>query len=212
MKMYKNVLERVRILEQKNGISYVNTDSGVYKILKVLFILDFVYAMCIKSMYFLGIALDTTPRVYEYVTPAICTGILVLGCSLILFERQTIGYILNIIGFIMTLVSAIILMFEFNNQLQNATEVMINHKFTWAHLLPLSLLVVFSLPMVIIAVRAQFKTREMYNKVINDIYNKYSIEIAKGEEVDEQKWEEFIKEFDPNDYVNQFIKKDKKSE
>ena len=212
MKMYKSVLDRVRILEQKNGIVYANTNSGVYKILKVLFILDFIYAMGIKSMYFLGVALDTTSRVYEYTTPLICTVALVVGCVLILFKRQTIAHILNIIGFLMTLISAIILMFEFNNQLQNATEVMINHKFAWAHLIPLSLLVVFSLPMVIIAVRAQVKTRKMYNKVINDIYSKYSIEIAKGEDIDEEKWEEFLKEFNPYDYGNQFVKKAEKSE
>lgn len=205
MKMYKSVLERVRILEQKNGIVYANTNSGIYKLLKVLFILDFIYAMGIKSMYFLGIALDTTPRVYEYITPAICTGVLVIGCILILFEQ-------HIIGFVMTLISAIILMFEFNNQLQNATEVMVNHKFAWAHLIPLSLLIVFSLPMVIIAVRAQYKTRKMYNKVINDIYSKYSIEIAKGEDIDEEKWEEFLNEFDPYNYGDQFVKKVEKSE
>lgn len=205
MKMYKSVLERVRILEQKNGIVYANTNSGIYKLLKVLFILDFIYAMGIKSMYFLGIALDTTPRVYEYITPAICTGILVLGFVLILFKQ-------HIIGFLMTLISAIILMFEFNNQLQNATEVMVNHKFAWAHLVPLSLLIVFSLPMVIIAVRAQHKTRKMYNKVINDIYSKYSIEIAKGEDIDEEKWEEFLNEFDPYNYGDQFVKKVEKSE
>ena len=205
MKMYKSVLDRVRILEQKNGIVYANTNSGIYKILKVLFILDFIYAMGIKSMYFLGIALDTTPRVYEYITPAICTGVLVLGCVLILFKR-------HIIGFLMTLISAIILMFEFNNQLQNATEVLVNHKFAWAHLVPLSLLIVFSLPMVIIAVRAQYKTRKMYNKVINDIYSKYSIEIAKGEDIDEEKWEEFLNEFDPYNYGDQFVKKVEKSE
>lgn len=205
MKMYKSVLERVRILEQKNGIVYANTNSGIYKLLKVLFILDFIYAMGIKSMYFLGIALDTTPRVYEYITPAICTGILVLGFVLILFKQ-------HIIGFLMTLISAIILMFEFNNQLQNATEVLVNHKFAWAHLVPLSLLVVFSLPMVIIAVRAQVKTRKMYNKVINDIYSKYSIEIAKGEDIDEEKWEEFLNEFDPYNYGDQFVKKVEKSE
>lgn len=205
MKMYKSVLERVRILEQKNGIVYANTNSGIYKLLKVLFILDFIYAMGIKSMYFLGIALDTTPRVYEYITPAICTGILVLGFVLILFKQ-------HIIGFLMTLISAIILMFEFNNQLQNATEVLVNHKFAWAHLVPLSLLIVFSLPMVIIAVRAQYKTRKMYNKVINDIYSKYSVEIAKGEDIDEEKWEEFLNEFDPYNYGDQFVKKVEKSE
>ena len=205
MKMYKSVLERVRILEQKNGIVYANTNSGAYKILKVLFILDFIYAMGIKSMYFLGIALDTTPRVYEYITPAFFTGILVIGFVLILFKQ-------HIIGFLMTLISAIILMFEFNNQLQNATEVLVNHKFAWAHLVPLSLLIVFSLPMVIIAVRAQHKTRKMYNKVINDIYSKYSIEIAKGEDIDEEKWEEFLNEFDPYNYGDQFVKKVEKSE
>ena len=205
MKMYKSVLERVRILEEKNGIVYADTNGRLYKTAKVLFILSFIYAMFIKSMYFLGAALDTTSRVYETTTPAICTGILVLGFVLLLFKQ-------HIIGFSSLTISAIMLMFVFNIQLQNGMEVMINHKFAWAHLIPLSLLIIFSFVMTVVAVRAKYKLKKMYNKVINDIYEKYSVNVAKGEEIDEAEWEEFIEKFNPFDYGNQFVKRVNKSE
>lgn len=205
MKMYKSVLDRVRILEEKNGIVYADTNGRLYKAAKVFFILSFIYAMFIKSMYFLGAALDTTSRVYETTTPAICTGILVLGFVLLLFKQ-------HIIGFSSLTISAIMLMFVFNIQLQNGMEVMINHKFAWAHLIPLSLLIIFSFVMTVVAVRAKYKLKKMYNKVINDIYEKYSVNVAKGEEIDEAEWEEFIEKFNPFDYGNQFVKKVNKSE
>ena len=205
MKMYKSVLERVRILEQKNGIVYANTNGRLYKTAKVFFILSFIYAMFIKSIYFLGAALDTTSRVYETTTPAICTGVLVLGFVLLLFKQ-------HIIGFLSLTISAIMLMFVFNTQLQNGMGVMINHKFAWAHLIPLSLLIIFSFVMTVVAVRAKYKLKKMYNKVINDIYEKYSVNVAKGEEIDEADWEEFIEGFNPFDYGSQFVKKAEKSE
>lgn len=205
MKMYKSVLDRVRILEEKNGIVYADTNGRLYKAAKVFFILSFIYAMFIKSMYFLGAALDTTSRVYETTTPAICTGILVLGFVLLLSKQ-------HIIGFSSLTISAIMLMFVFNIQLQNGMEVMINHKFAWAHLIPLSLLIIFSFVMTVVAVRAKYKLKKMYNKVINDIYEKYSVNVAKGEEIDEAEWEEFIEKFNPFDYGNQFVKKVNKSE
>ncbi|MBR2040572.1 MAG: hypothetical protein IJ948_04260 [Clostridia bacterium] len=205
MKMYKSVLDRVRILEQKNGIVYANTNGRLYKTAKVFFILSFIYAMFIKFMYFLGVALDTTSRVYETTTPAICTGVLVLGFVLLLFKQ-------HIIGFLSLAVSSVMLMFVFNTQLLNGVEVMINHKFAWAHLIPLSLLIIFSFVMTVIGERDKYKLKKMYNKVINDIYEKYSVNVAKGEEIDEAEWEEFIEKFNPFDYGNQFVKKVNKSE
>lgn len=205
MKMYKSVLDRVRILEEKNGIVYADTNGRLYKVAKVFFVLSFIYAMFIKLMYFLGAAMDTTSRVYETTTPAICTGVLILGFVLLLFKQ-------HIIGFISMTVSAVMLMFVFNVQLQNGMEVMINHKFAWAHLIPLSLLIIFSFVMTVVAVRAKVKLKKMYNKVINDIYEKYSVNVAKGEEIDEAEWEEFIEKFNPFDYGNQFVKKVDKSE
>ena len=38
MKMYDSVLQRVKILEEKNGIKYANTDGKLYKALKIIFI------------------------------------------------------------------------------------------------------------------------------------------------------------------------------
>ena len=66
--------------------------------------------------------------------------------------------------------------------------------------------------MTVVAVRAKYKLKKMYNKVINDIYEKYSVNVAKGEEIDEADWEEFIEGFNPFDYGSQFVKKAEKSE
>ena len=60
--------------------------------------------------------------------------------------------------------------------------------------------------MAVIAVRAKVKLKKMYNKVAENIYNTYKINVAEGQAVEEEKWEEFLENFNPNEYNSQFIK------
>ncbi len=196
MKMYDSVLKRVKILEEKNGIKYADTNGRLYSTTKVLFILIFIYAMVIKSFYFLG-ALIVPQLELEVVTPAICTALLIAGFVLAVCK-------VHIIGSVLTAVSSVILTLNFSKVLIDDLTDKLLPKFYWAHLAPLCLLVICAVIMTVIAVRSKIKLKKMYNKVAENIYNTYKINVAGGEVIDEEKWEEFLENFDPNNYNQQF--------
>ncbi len=204
MKMYDSVLQRVRMLEEKNGIKYATTDGRLYKTLKIVFILFFSYAMLIKSFYFLG-ALIASHLKLQVITPAVCTALLVAGFVLVLLKQ-------HIIGTVLTTASSVVLIFTFGRMLIDSYTEKLVLKFYWAHLIPLLALVILSVCMTVIAVRATLKLKRMYNRVAENIYNAYKINVADGEAVDEQKWEEFLEKFDPTNYNSQFISDEEESE
>lgn len=197
MKMYDSVLQRVRILEEKNGIKYATTDGKLYKGLKIVLIVLFAYAMLMKSFYFLG-AIITSQLELPLITPAVCTALVIAGFILVLLKQ-------HIIGTAVTTASSAVLIFTFGRMLIDSYTEKLIPKFYWAHLIPLLALVILSVCMTVIAVRARLKLKHMYNRVVENIYNAYKINIADGEAVEEEKWEEFLEKFDPTNYNSQFI-------
>ena len=197
MKMYDSVLQRVKILEEKNGIRYTTTDSKLYNGLKIALIILFSFAALIKSFYFLG-ALVASQLQLPLITPAVCTALLVLGFVLLLFKQ-------HIIGTVLITVSSAMLIFTFAGMLVDEYTEKLVAKFYWAHLIPLLALVVLAVCMTIIAVSAKVKLKRMYNRVVENIYNAYKINIANGETIEEDKWEEFLEKFDPTNYTSQFV-------
>ena len=195
--MYDSVLQRVKMIEEKNGIRYTTTDSKIYHVLKIVLSILFVYAMLIKSCYFLGAVIANQLKL-QIITPAVCTALLIAGFILVLFKQ-------HIIGSALTTVSSTVLIFTFGRMLIDSYTQKLLPKFYWAHLIPLLLLVILSLWMTVIAVRAKIKLKRMYNRVAENIYNEYKINIAGGEAIDEGKWEEFLENFDPTNYNSHFI-------
>ena len=47
MKMYKGIADKVRLVERKNGIVYMDTDSVTYKVFKWIYILAFAFSLVI---------------------------------------------------------------------------------------------------------------------------------------------------------------------
>ena len=204
MKMYDSVLQRVRMLEEKNGIKYATTDGKLYKGVKIAFIILFAYAMLIKSFYFLGSVIANHLEL-NIVTPAVCTALLVAGFVLVILKQ-------HIIGTAITTASSAILIFTFSGMLVDSYTDRLIPKFYWAHLIPLLAIVILSVWMTVIAVRAKVKLKNMYNRVVENIYNAYKINIADGEAVEEEKWEEFLEKFDPTNYNSQFVSNEEESE
>ncbi len=197
MKMYDSVLQRVRMLEEKNGIKYATTEGKLYKGLKIVFIILFSYAMLIKSFYLLGAVIASQLKL-QVITPAVGTALIIAGFVLVLLKQ-------HIIGTAITTASSAVLIFTFGGMLVDSYTEKLVLKFYWAHLIPLLLLVIFSVWMTVIAVRARLKLKHMYNRVAENIYNAYKINVADGEAVDEEKWEEFLEKFDPTNYNSQFV-------
>lgn len=204
MKMYDSVLQRVKMIEEKNGIKYATTDGKLYKGVKIVFIILFSYAMMMKSFYLLGAVIASQLKL-PLITPVVGTTLIIAGFVLLLLKQ-------HIIGTAITTASSAVLIFTFGRMLIDSYTEKLVLKFYWAHLIPLLLLVIFSVWLTVIAVRARLKLKHMYNRVVENIYNAYKINIADGEAVEEEKWEEFLEKFDPTNYNSQFVSNEEKSE
>ena len=179
MKMYDSVLRRVKILEEKNGIKYTTTDSKLYKGLKLAFIILFSYAMLIKSFYFLGAVIASQLKL-QIITPAVCTALIITGFVLVLCKQ-------HIIGTSIITVSCAVLIFTFGGMLIDSYTEKLLLKFYWAHLIPLLLLVILSVWMKVIALIAKVRLERMYNRIVENIYNVYRINVSNGAAVEEEK-------------------------
>lgn len=197
MKMYKGIADKVRLVERKNGIVYMDTDSVTYKVFKWIYILAFAFSLVINSIYILGATWENLP----FVTPLICTIGLIAGLVFLCLKK-------HIISAILTLPSAVMIMLFFPHSLTYSN--ILNPKYYWAHLVPMIVLCLSILICGFIAVRANCKFKKTYEKVVDNLYNNYKIDLIGGEDIPEDKWEEFLENYDPYNYTAQFkSKKDK---
>ena len=64
--------------------------------------------------------------------------------------------------------------------------------FYWRHLVPLCLLLLLSVALFIIAVRAIAKTQKIYKKIVENIYSSHSIS-AEESNFTAEEWDEILK-------------------
>ena len=85
MKMQESVLQRVRAVEEKNGIKYAKTEGKLYKTLRVIYIILFAYTMAINLLFVAGTALvygktDNFINVQNTViSVCVCTAVIIAG-------------------------------------------------------------------------------------------------------------------------------------
>lgn len=209
MKMQESVLRRVRAVEEKNGIKYAKTDGRLYKTLRVLYIITFAYTMAINLLYIAGMALvyggtDNFKSVANsLISVCVCTAVIIAGFVLSFFRFKLAAGIISIIP-------EIFLIPVFGSGLRDDLGFMgFKLSFFWRHLVPLTLLVILMTAATVIAVRARMKTEKQYKKVTDNLYKLYK---ASGTDVTDEQWEEFLKNYDPNDYKKLFKPMDAKAE
>ena len=134
------------------------------------------------------------------ITVSVCTGIMILG------------YVLNccklyLAGGIVSIIPSIFLIPLFGNILEDGLGFMgYKISFYWRHLGPLVVMILFMIIMTVIAVRANIKLERQYKRVCENLFNMYNIDPQSGNELSEEQWDEFLKNYDPNDYKKQFKK------
>lgn len=201
MKMQESVLRRVRMVEEKNGIKYAKTDGKLYKTLRVLYTLVFIYTMGINLMFIAGMLL-----VYggtDKISGVLNSLISVCVCSVLIIA----GYVLSFFRFklasgIMSVIPEIFLIPVFGSVMRDDLGILgFTASFYWRHLIPLVLLVLLISASTIIAVRARVKTERLYKKVTDNLYNIYQ---SGGADITDEEWERFLAEYDPTDYKKLF--------
>ena len=195
MKKYESVLKRVDFIENKFGIYYAKTDGLLYKSLKFIFSLAFIYSFAINVISIAGTALLISEGDYIADTQNFLIAVSVFAIV------SLVGAILvwckiNIIGTALSLVSAPFLLFIFGKELVDTVGIgPFKTSFYWRHAAPLGILIVVALWMFIIAIRAYIKRNKRYKQILKNIYEIFKLENPDSLSHDE--WEEFVEKYDP---------------
>lgn len=209
MKMQESVLRRVRMVEEKNGIKYAKTDGKLYKTLRVLYSLVFIYTVGINLLFISGMLLvyGGTEKIANVlnslISVCVCTALIIAGYVLSFFKFKLAAGILSVI-------SEIILIPVFGSVMQDSLGVLgFTASFYWRHLIPLTLLIILMTAATVIALRARLKTEKLYKKVTDNLYEIYH---SSGNNITDGEWEDFLKNFDPTDYKRLFKESERKPE
>lgn len=197
MKMQESVLRRVRMVEEKHGITYAKTDGRLYKALRVSYTLLFIYTMGINllficSMLITRLGTDNFKGILNsLITVIVCTVLIIAGYVLSFTRFKLVSGILSVLPEIMLVV-------VFGSIMKDSLGVMgFKVSYFWRHFAPLLILVILMAVTTVIAVRARIKTEKQYKKVLDNLYALYSLN---SDDISDEQWEAFLEEYDPTDY------------
>ena len=197
MKMQESVLRRVRMVEEKHGITYAKTDGRLYKALRVSYTLLFIYTMGIHLLFICGMLLTRLGTdnfkgiLNSLITVIVCTVLIIAGYVLSFTRFKLVSGILSVLPEIMLVV-------VFGAIMKDSLGVMgFKVSYFWRHFAPLLILVILMAVTTVIAVRARFKTEKQYKKVLDNLYALYSLN---SDDISDEQWEAFLEEYDPTDY------------
>lgn len=201
MKMQESVLRRVRMIEEKHGITYAKTDGKLYKALRVSYTVLFAYTMGINLLFICGMLLtrlgtDNFKSILNsLITVSVCTVLIIAGYALSFTRFKLISGILSILP-------EILLIFTYGTMMKDSLGVLgFTPSYFWRHFAPLLILVILMVATTVIAVRARIKTEKQYKKVLDNLYALYSVNTS---DISDEQWEAFLAEYDPTDYKKLF--------
>ena len=201
MKMQESVLKRVRMIEEKHGITYAKTDGRLYKALRISYTVLFAYTMCINLLFICGMMLtrygtDNFKSILNtLITVTVCTVLIIAGYVLSFTRFKLAAGILSALPEIMLLVA-------FGSVMRDSLGVLgFAPSYFWRHFAPLLILVILMAATTVIAVRARIKTEKQYKKVLDNLYSIYSVNTN---DISDEQWEIFLAEYDPTDYKKLF--------
>lgn len=205
MKMYESVLTRVRTVEQKNGINYAKTDGILYKTLRVIYSVIFFYTVIINLLFIAGMFLvrygtDNFKSVKNLlISVCVCTGVMLAGYVMSFFKFKLTAGIISVLP-------EILLIPLFGNAMKDSLGLFgFKYSFYWRHLAPLVLLVILTVILTAIAVRARVKTEKQYKKVTENLYKLYNVTVGnEADGISDEQWETFLQTYDPTDYKKLF--------
>lgn len=164
MKMQESVLRRVRMVEEKHGITYAKTDGRLYKALRVSYTLLFIYTMGINLLFICGMLITRLGTdnfkgiLNSLITVIVCTVLIIAGYVLSFTRFKLVSGILSVLPEIMLVV-------VFGSIMKDSLGVMgFKVSYFWRHFAPLLILVILMAVTTVIAVRARIKTEKQYKR------------------------------------------------
>ncbi|MBQ4119445.1 MAG: hypothetical protein IJD45_03555 [Clostridia bacterium] len=191
MKLYDNILEKVRIYEDKWGITYAKPDGKLYKFVMVFYVLALIFSIAMNLFFALGISMSetllSTMKAPLY-TSLILIITLIAAIVLTKFKKSIVAAICS---FAINALSCVGLVLTFAPLLENEIG---GYKasFYWRHLVPLCILLVVNFAINFIALRANIKTRKVYKKIVDNAYAKNHT-LIEEDGLDNDEWDEILK-------------------
>ena len=185
------------MVEEKHGITYAKTDGRLYKALRVSYTLLFIYTMGINLLFICGMLLTRLGTdnfkgiLNSLITVIACTVLIIAGFCLSFTRFKLAAGLLSVLPEIMLIV-------VFGAIMKDSLGVMgFKVSYFWRHFAPLLILVILMAVTTVIAVRARIKTEKQYKKVLDNLYELYSLN---SDDISDEQWEAFLEEYDPTDY------------
>lgn len=203
MKYYDGVLQRVRKIEDKNAISYAKPGGKLYNVIRVIYIVALVYGMLNATAYLLGMLVRYSEHLKDFMADIIpvAVSLLILVAGLVCLLKRW-----HIAGAVLTVIPSAVFIFFFRDKLVDELTINGVHlKYYWRHFAPMLIVIILVVWMLIIALRAELKTKKQYIRVTENLYNLYKVNVTDGEEISEEQWDEFLKRYDPLQYKPQFL-------
>ena len=208
MKMYDGVLKRVKQIEAKNGIIYATPDKNWFKAIKIIGIIAFSWTFLMNLFYAAGSlmiysAKENPEAVYGNILPIIaCTGVLIAGLVLCCCKKYLLSAILS------SAASVVILVLITPISTDSLGFLGMQSWYYWRHLGPLAIIIIATVIMAIIAVRAELKVKKLYKKVVDNLFIQY----GDVSQLSDEQWDEFLQNYDPQIYKRQFVKQEIKTD
>ena len=211
LKKNPNILERLKIKEEKAGIRRLSVGSAWGKTCKVVYIISFVYAFFIKLIYMLSTYFQASYVIkntgYENLTSHqlsqyadVKNSLLLVGiattlliASLVLLCKRIFVVALSI-NTAVTVTLCVHFAFRMSETLETYG---LASSYTYYHLVPLALLFVTGTVYCIIGIRNKVLEDKAYIAFVDRLYQNHSKEI---ENLTDEEWEEFLSNYDPRDY------------
>ena len=214
MKKYDGVVLRAQMYEYKKGIDYAKPQTRLYKWLRGLYTLVFVYTFLMNLFFVCGMLLniDAGIRTFSDVSKnifivGIATVVALVAVILMYCKEHIVSGILGALSLPVTLFVFAPLLKEDMYPIEGWFGY--KESFFWRHFIPVVILVFFAVWMTVIAIRAKVLFSRTYKKVCDDLFEKYKSELGENEVETESSWEEYLKNYHPDDYKTEKGKKKK---
>lgn len=190
-KMRKNntFLEYVNQYHIKNFITYHKTSEKLYKWLKAIAIVAFVYQLFVNVILVLGLKFAKQPLESSITNNTIiATVFLGLAFIALLFKYGIIATLFNILSVIFEMSLMV------PGLIKTAGAINIKGAFYWQYAIPMSIILIVTLWMGYISLRERYILWRDERVIKDALYRKFGLEIEK---LDSKQIKDFINNFDP---------------
>ncbi len=189
MRKINEFLEYINLYHNKNFITYHRTKEKLYKWLKVIAIVAYVYQLAVNVILILGMKFAKQPLDNSLINNTIvATVLLFIGFIALMFKYGIAATVFNIVSvvFEMTLMVP--------GLIKTAGAINIKGAFYWQYAIPMTVILVLTAWMGVIALRERYILWRDEKLLKNALYTKFGEEY---EELTDKQIKDFINNFDP---------------